>query len=60
MLRTTVKIARPVKVVLNTGNRRSHQWGQIKDVVTGQVLHTGQIPYIRSIARKRYNTQVVS
>jgi hypothetical protein len=60
MLSTKVVIARPVKVILNTGDRKSvAQWGQIKDAVTGKVLHTGQVPYIRSLARKRYNTQVV-
>jgi hypothetical protein len=48
MLSTKVVIARPVKVILNTGDRKSVK-----------VLHTGQVPYIRSLARKRYNTQVV-
>ena len=59
MLSTKVVIARPVKVVLNTGDRRSvAQWGQIRDAVTGAVLHTGQIPYIRRVAKSRYNTLV--
>jgi hypothetical protein len=60
MLRTAVKIARPVKVVQNTTNTsvKSHQWGQIRDAVTNEVLHTGQLPYISRIARTRYNAAV--
>jgi len=60
MLRTAVKIARPVKVVQNTTNTsvKSHQWGQIRDAVTNEVLHTGQLPYIRRVARQRYNASV--
>jgi hypothetical protein len=59
MLRTKVVIARPVKVVLNTVKKESHQWGQIKDAVSGVVLHTGQVPYICKVAEKRYNARVV-
>jgi len=58
MLRTAVKIARPVKVVVNTSDKRSHQWGQIRDAVTGRVLHTGQVGYIKRVAKKRYNSVV--
>lgn len=56
-LATAVKIARPIKVVQNTVNK-THQWGQIRDAVSGQVLHTGQLGYIKSVAKKRYNYQV--
>ena len=60
MLRTAVKIARPVKVVQNTTNTsvKSHQWGQIRDAVTNEVLHTGQLSYISRVARTRYNAAV--
>lgn len=61
MLSTKVVIARPVKVVLNTGDKKSiAQWGQIRDAVSGEVLHTGQVNYIKSIAKKRYNFRVTS
>lgn len=56
-LATSVVIARPVKVVVNTPNSGS-QWGQIKEVGTGRVLHTGRLPYIKHIAKKRYNHSV--
>jgi len=55
---TKVKIARPVKIVVNSNNSQSHQWGQIKDAVTNQVLHTGRLPYIVRTARVRYNHEV--
>jgi hypothetical protein len=59
MLSTKVVIARPVKIVLNTSDKKSHQWGQIRCAVSGTVLHTGQVPYIRQVARKLYNARVV-
>ena len=59
MLSTKVVVARPVKVVLNTANKRSNQWGQIRDEASGDVLHTGQVAYISHLAKKRYNTRVV-
>ncbi len=50
-------IARPIRVVQNTSNP-TQQWGQIKCGLTNQVLHTGQLGYIRQVARKRYNSKV--
>jgi hypothetical protein len=48
--------AREVKIVRNTRAQSKHsQWAQIQDAKTGEVLHTGQIGYIRRVARKRYN-----
>ena len=59
MLSTKVVIARPVKVIVNTSDRKSvAQWGQIRDAASGQVLHTGQVPYIRRVAKQRYNMLV--
>ena len=56
MLRSKVTISRPVKVIINS--RSGHQWGQIKDVRSGFVLHTGRLPYIKRVAEKRYNHKV--
>jgi len=52
-------VARPVKVIVNSVNSNLHQWGQIRDAKTNQILHTGRVGYIRRVALKRYNTQVV-
>jgi hypothetical protein len=57
VLRTAVKLARPIRVLQNS-SKSGDQWGQIKDVATGQILHTGRLAYIRRVARKRYNQQV--
>ena len=53
----SVVVARPVKVVQNTV-KVGNQWGQIKDAISGEVLHVGQLPYIKQVARKRYNVAV--
>ena len=53
----SVVVARPVKVVQNTV-KVGNQWGQIKDAVSGEVLHVGQLQYIKQVARKRYNIAV--
>ena len=53
----SVVVARPVKVVQNTV-KVGNQWGQIKDAVSGEVLHVGQLQYIKQVARKRYNVAV--
>ena len=49
----------PVRVQRNTvkGSTRD-QWAKIIDARTGQVLHTGQLSYIKRIARQRYNVAV--
>lgn len=53
----SVVVARPVKVIQNSV-KSGNQWGQIKDAVSGDVLHVGQLPYIKQVARKRYNVAV--
>ena len=58
MLRSKVVIARPVNVIQNSANKGSHQWGQIRDAVNGEVLHTGQLGYIKRLAKIRYNSKV--
>lgn len=55
MQKAIVKIARPVRVVVNT-TREGNQWGQIRE--GSKILHTGQLPYIKRIAKTRYNTMV--
>ena len=54
---SNVVIARPVKIVQNSV-KAGNQWGQIKDAISGDVLHVGQLPYIKRVARKRYNVAV--
>ncbi len=58
MHRQTTRVARQVRVNINTLNAGRDQWARISDAKTGQILHTGQVKYIRRIARKRYNVEV--
>lgn len=55
MQKAIVKVARPVRIIINT-NRQGNQWGQIRE--GSKILHTGQIPYIKRVAKARYNTMV--
>ena len=50
-----VKIATPVRIVRNTTNPKRHQWAKIVENSTGKTLHTGQVKYIRRVARKKFN-----
>jgi len=45
-----------IKVIQNTAVP-THQWGQIKSKA-GLVLHTGQLPYLRRVARKKYGAEI--
>ncbi len=48
--------ALPVRIRRNTSAASTNdQWGQIIESKTGKVLHTGQVKYIKRIARKKYN-----
>jgi hypothetical protein len=47
--------ASPIKVRVNTEDKSKNQWGQIVDVRSGRVLHTGQLKHIKYVAKKRYN-----
>lgn len=58
MHRQTTRVARQVRVNINTLNAGRDQWARISDAKTGQILHTGQVKYIRRIARQRYNVEV--
>ncbi len=49
-------VAAPVKIIRNTSaSSTSHQWSKIVEVKTNKVLHTGQVGYIKRVARKKYN-----
>lgn len=54
-----VRLVRPVAVVFNTGrNSTGHRWGKIRCGLTGKVLHTGQIGYIKKVAKERYHVDL--
>ena len=57
MKNMNVVIARPVKVVVN-GAVRGDKWGQVIDANTGEILHTGQIKYVKRVALAKYNALV--
>jgi len=52
-----VKVAVPVRVIQNTRNSGSQRWAKIV-AKSGVILHTGQLPYIKRIAKEKYNLQV--
>jgi hypothetical protein len=45
----------PVNVQVNTMNKNRDQWARVIDARNGKILHTGQLPYIKKIVRKKYN-----
>lgn len=45
----------PVRVIKNTDRKDRPQWGQIINASTNQVLHTGQVKYIKRVAKTKYN-----
>lgn len=50
--------ATPIKVVRNTAKgSQNDQWAKIVNAQTGEVLHTGQVRYIRRVAKRRYNVK---
>ncbi len=55
MKNVNVTVVRPVRVVSN-GAVKGHQWARIVDAKSGQVLHTGQLKYIRKVAIGKYNS----
>jgi hypothetical protein len=58
-LRVQPLAVRAIKVKQNTQLGTSHQWSQVLDAKTGEVLHTGQTGYIKRVVRTKYN-QVIS
>jgi len=57
MQKVQTKSSRQVRVVLNTANAKRHQWAKI--VEGRKVLHVGQPSYIKQIARKKFNLELV-
>lgn len=47
---------REIKVQLNSPVTKD--WARIVDAQSGQILHTGRLPYIKRVASKRYNKTV--
>lgn len=46
----------PVRIQRNTvKGSPNDQWAKIVDAKSGEVLHTGQLRYIKRVARVRYN-----
>jgi len=52
-----VKLAQSVRVVFNTNYPNRHHWAKIV-APSGKILHTGQVPYIKRVARKKFNLLV--
>ena len=44
---------REARIIVNTNRRDKQQWAKI--VENGKTVHTGQLPYIRRIAKQKYN-----
>ena len=57
MQKVETKVARPVRVILNTTNTNRHQWAKI--VEGRKVLHTGQPRYIKRVAKKKFNLDLL-
>jgi len=57
MQKVQTKTARPVRVILNTDNPNRHQWAKI--VEGKKVLHTGQPRYIKRVAKKKFNLDLM-
>ena len=47
-------IYRQARIVVNTGRADRSQWAKIVEE-NGRVAHTGQLNYIRRIAKQKYN-----
>jgi hypothetical protein len=57
MQKVATKTARPVRVILNTNNPERHQWAKIME--GRKVLHTGQPRYIKRVAKKKFNLDLM-
>lgn len=45
---------RPIKVQQNT-TKNAADYGIIKCAISGEILHRGQVGYIRGLAKRKYN-----
>jgi hypothetical protein len=59
MKNTQTIVAKPVRVQLNTTRKASNQWARIICERTGKTLHTGQPKYIKRLAAKRFNLDLL-
>ena len=57
MQKVETKVARPIRVILNTSNTNRHQWAKI--VEGKKVLHTGQPRYIKRVAKRKFNLDLM-
>jgi hypothetical protein len=48
--------SREIKVQFNSVN--DTVWARIRDAKTNEILHTGRLPYIRRVAKDRYNKTI--
>jgi len=56
MKKVKVTLSIPVKVIRNTrAGSPNDQWAKIVRLDNNQLLHIGQIPYIRKVAKEKYN-----
>lgn len=56
MKNVQVATARSIKVQLNSAKHKD--WARIRDAKTNEILHTGRLPYIRKVAKERYNKSI--
>jgi uncharacterized protein (DUF2249 family) len=57
MQKVATKTPRPLRVILNTNNPERHQWAKIME--GRKVLHTGQPRYIKRVAKKKFNLDLM-
>ena len=50
------QLYKKARVILNSTRKDRNQWARI--VVDGIVCHTGQTPYIKRLAKERFNLDV--
>lgn len=58
MKNVNTQIANPVKVRISGNSLRAANWAQIICATTGQVKHTGQVRYIKRVAKSKYGVKV--
>lgn len=58
MKNVNLAVYHPIRVVSN-GAVKGDKWGVIVCNKSGVVLHAGQLPYIKRVAKSKYNTLVI-
>lgn len=59
MKNTQAIVANPVRVQLNTTRKQSNQWARIICERTGKTLHTGHPRYIKRVAKRKFNLDLL-